>query len=153
VGGIGVEKKQQEIPSSWLTEARRTFPACNAPTKFLRLLAARGFTDQEGAEYLAGSRRATDLPKVDHRALAVWCSGDRSRPWLERRRRRSAAATVAEAADRPLTAAEIAKNRQVALKGGADLLRSLRKPAAAARSAARSTHTSSRSSKALQRGA
>jgi hypothetical protein len=148
VGGTCGEKTQQEIPSSWIAEARRSFAACNVPSRFLRPLAVQGFTEQEGAEYLRGARRATDLPKEDHRALGAWCSETRSAPWLARRRRRVARAVV----DRPPTAAEIAKSRELALKGGADVLRSLRTPAAGERSTPRTNLGSTGHSKAPQRG-
>lgn len=93
-----------EFSESWISKARRIFPNCHTPTRFLIGLHADGFTEKEGADYLDAAGRATDLPQEDYRALAAWCSAKRRGEWLERRRKRRAQRTV----DVPELAASLA---------------------------------------------
>lgn len=77
-----------KVPQSWVQIARRLFPRCHSPEKFLVQLAEHSFSEADGIAYLEKAAKARDLPPDDHRALAVWCSAGRRRAeWRDRRRR------------------------------------------------------------------
>ena len=74
------------MPESWLTLARETFRDCWKPELALRNLVALGYAERDGCAYLRWISRQSALTSMeDHRALAVWCSVNRAKPWLERR--------------------------------------------------------------------
>ena len=81
------------MPESWLTLARETFRDCWKPELALRNLVALGYAERDGCAYLRWISRQSALTYMeDHRALAVWCSVNRARPWLEKRRMLAASA-------------------------------------------------------------
>jgi len=85
-----------DLPNSWVEIARRLFPDCHSPQKFLRVLLERGLDEPTGRAYLERAEKATDLPHEDVRALSAWCSSERVAQYFARRKR--ARAELAKAA-------------------------------------------------------
>jgi hypothetical protein len=69
------------------------FRDCWKPELALRNLVALGYAERDGCAYLRWISRQRALTYMeDHRALAVWCSVDRARPRLDKRRMWAASA-------------------------------------------------------------